>query len=213
MENEIGRREFLKGVAVTGVYLGLTSVPFISGCGRATFDNIKIESAKSRGYRHLQPSQNPIYYHVDKLKIPRIIVDLQDLISLKKGGKKGGNLYRLKNTVELVPPKGSKRIWTRKGLEEVTNGIYYKPLEIITTISPKSKEEIIAGYAHEGRDPDQFDGKYSKLEAERLSWKKILLDVKYYEERKEGGDGGNGGNGGNGGGVGGGGGTGGSGGG
>lgn len=218
MEKEYSRREFLKTLSVAGAYLGVASVPLISilGCGAATFDNIKTNPARSRknvtlGHYDFQLSRNKIYFHVDKLKIPRIIIDPYESQIPIKGNRKGRNLFYFKNILEIVPPVGSKRIRTRKELERVIRDEYYKAHEIATTVSPRSKEEIIAGYYYEGRDPDPFDIYSSQLEAERLSRTKIKTKIKYIKRREGGGgNGGTGGNGGNGGGVGGGGGSGGS---
>lgn len=214
-------------LVATTVAATMAFTSFLSGCG-PSYKNIKVNPARSRqhitlGHSDFKPSQNRIYHYRDKIKKHWVIVDPYETKVKKKG-----NLFYLRNDLELVPPTGSKRIRTKRGLERVMGGIYYKPLEIVTTVSPESKERSIAGHIYEGRDPDSFDDKYSRAEAERLPErkikgkplkkkikgrlpkKKIKINVKYYKERKEGGDGGNGGNGGSGGGVGGGGGSGGS---
>jgi len=166
------------------------------GCG-PSYKNVKIDSAKNR--HSISLSRNIIHHYIDEIGKSWIITDPYERVK-----KKGKSSSRLKNIVEVIPPEGSKRIRTRRGLERALDITNYKPLEIVTTVSPKSKEKSVAGHIYEGKDPNPHDDDHTYSKAERLSRKEIQVDVKFIKkERKEGGGDGNGGGGGNGGGVGG----------
>ena len=170
---------------------------FSAGCSPK---NIRINPIKSEQTIPLERSK--VHHYIDEIKKEWLIVNPYEKVS-----KKGRNLYDI---VEVIPPEGSRRIQTKKELEEVVRNTHYKTHEIVTTASPESKEKSIAGHIYEGKDPNPFDDKYSWSEAERSSEKikgrlprkikgrlpeKIKIKIKYNEER-EGGDG-NSGNGGN----------------
>jgi len=203
MKKKYSRGKYSKLLAVGALATTVAATSLFSGCA-PSHKNIKISSMKSgHGIISVDPSRNKIFHYLDKIGKHWVTIDPYEKIK-----KKGKNSSYFRNSLEIIPPEGSKRILTAKGLEKALDGAGCGLREIITTVSPDSKEKKIAGYICEGIDPDPLDGHSSWAEAKRLSERKIKAYIKYYKREEGGGDGNGGGNGG--GGVGGGGGSGGS---